>query len=129
MYLNSVYWGQARGFAVGGIAEAARWYFDAPVESLGVLEGATLAAMIPAPNVFNPFVDAAKTLERRNAVLREMVCEARHERMRHARARTVRHDVADTCLGWRLQQSGYTLCGVEGDRHRLRIRAHHGFRT
>ena len=73
MYLNSVYWGQARGFAVGGIAEAARWYFDAPIESLGALEGATLAAMIPAPNVINPFADPGRTLERRNGVLREMV--------------------------------------------------------
>jgi penicillin-binding protein 1B len=73
MYLNSVYWGQAQGFAVGGIGEASRWYFDAPVESLGVLEGATLAAMIPAPNVFDPFDKPERTRERRNAVLQEMV--------------------------------------------------------
>ncbi|MEO5616939.1 MAG: transglycosylase domain-containing protein, partial [Candidatus Eisenbacteria bacterium] len=69
MYLNSVYWGQAEGFSVGGIAEAARWYFDAPIESLGVLEGATLAAMIPAPNLFNPFKDPDRVRERRNSVL------------------------------------------------------------
>src|SRR5436190_9913734 len=73
MYLNSVYWGQAQGFAVGGIGEASRWYFDAPVESLGVLEGATLAAMIPAPNVFDPFDKPERTRERRNAVLQQMV--------------------------------------------------------
>ena len=73
MYLNSVYWGQARGFAVGGIAQAARWYFDAPVESLGVLEGATLAAMIPAPNTFDPFKDPERVRERRNDVLHAMV--------------------------------------------------------
>ena len=73
MYLNSVYWGQAQGFAVGGIGQASRWYFDTPVESLGVLEGATLAAMIPAPNVFNPFENAERTRARRNAVLHEMV--------------------------------------------------------
>lgn len=69
MYLNSVYWGQADGFSVGGIAQAARWYFDAPVESLTVLEGATLAAMIPAPNLFNPFKNPDRVRERRNAVL------------------------------------------------------------
>jgi penicillin-binding protein 1B len=73
MYLNSVYWGQAQGFGIGGVAEAARWYFDAPVESLTVLQGATLAAMIPAPNVVNPFEAPALTLERRNRVLRELV--------------------------------------------------------
>ena len=72
MYLNSVYWGQAEGFSVGGIAEAARWYFDAPVESLTVLQGATLAAMIPAPNLFNPFKDPERVRERRNAVLAAM---------------------------------------------------------
>ena len=72
MYLNSVYWGQAEGFSVGGIAEAARWYFDAPVESLTVLQGATLAAMIPAPNLFNPFKDPDRVRERRNTVLEAM---------------------------------------------------------
>src|SRR5262249_15860721 len=73
MYLNSVYWGQARGFSVGGIAEAARWYFDAPVESLGVLERATLAAVIPAPNAIDPFTHPEVTLEHRNRVLQDMV--------------------------------------------------------
>ena len=86
MYLNSVYWGQARGFAVGGIAEASRWYFDAPIESLGILEGATLAAMIPAPNVFDPFDDPARARRRRNEVLREM---AETHRISDAEAQTL----------------------------------------
>ena len=72
MYLNSIYWGQAEGFAVGGVVEAAHWYFDTPVESLDVLQGATLAAMIPAPNQVNPFENAALTLKRRNQVLNDM---------------------------------------------------------
>ncbi len=73
MYLNSVYWGQAKGFEIGGIAEAARWYFDAPVESLDVLEGATLAALIPAPNAFDPFREHERLRQRRNAVLNDLV--------------------------------------------------------
>lgn len=73
MYLNSVYWGQAGGYSIGGIGAAARWYFDAPLESLGALEGATLAAMIPAPNVFDPFERAELVRTRRNQVLRDMV--------------------------------------------------------
>jgi penicillin-binding protein 1B len=73
MYLNSVYWGQAGSLSVGGIAAAARWYFDAPLDSLGVLEGATLAAMIPAPNVFDPFQRPERVRRRRNQVLRDMV--------------------------------------------------------
>jgi penicillin-binding protein 1B len=73
MYLNSIYWGQAGSTSIGGIAAASRWYFDAPPESLGALEGATLAAMIPAPNVFDPFRRPEVVLKRRNHVLRDMV--------------------------------------------------------
>ncbi len=73
MYLNSVYWGQAGSWSIGGIDAASRWYFDAPVESLGVLEGATLAAIIPAPNVFDPFQRPEVVRTRRNQVLRAMV--------------------------------------------------------
>ena len=72
MYLNSVYWGQAQNCAIGGIAAAARWYFDAPVESLTVLQGATLAAMIPAPNLFDPFKAPKRVRARRNAILRAL---------------------------------------------------------
>lgn len=77
MYLNSVYWGQAGSTSIGGIAAAARWYFDAPPESLGALEGATLAAMIPAPNAFDPFRRAELVRTRRNHVLRDMVAAGR----------------------------------------------------
>jgi penicillin-binding protein 1B len=73
MYLNSVYWGQAQGFSIGGIAQAAQWYFAAPIESLDVLEGATLAAMIPAPNALDPFENPERVRERRNTVLNDMV--------------------------------------------------------
>src|SRR5207244_888871 len=48
-------------------------YFGVPVESLDVLQGATLAAMIPAPNEINPFKAPDLVLERRNRVLRDMV--------------------------------------------------------
>jgi penicillin-binding protein 1B len=73
MYLNSVYWGQAEGFGVAGVGEAARWYFGVPVESLRVNEAAILAAMIPAPNDIAPFEDPAEVVEKRNQVLDDMV--------------------------------------------------------
>ena len=73
MYLNSIYWGQAGSTSVGGIEAAARWYFDEPVEALGPLEGATLAAIIPAPNVFDPFRRPRIVRARRDQVLRDMV--------------------------------------------------------
>jgi 1A family penicillin-binding protein len=72
MYLNSVYWGQSGAGGVAGVAEASRFYFDVPVESLRVVEAATLVGMIPAPNVISPFRNPALALARRNAVLADM---------------------------------------------------------
>ncbi len=79
MYLNSVYWGQAGAYSIGGIASAAQWYFDVPVESLSVVQGAMLASMIPAPNVHTPFENPEPVRLRRNTVLEEL------ERVGHLR--------------------------------------------
>jgi penicillin-binding protein 1B len=73
MYLNGVYLGQAGSIGIGGVAEASRWYFDAPIDSLRLVEAATLAAIVPAPNLYDPFEHPAQALERRNAVLDDMV--------------------------------------------------------
>jgi penicillin-binding protein 1B len=73
MYLNSVYWGQNGSGGVAGVAEAARWYFDAPVESLDVARSALLAGIIPAPNAFSPFRDPRLATARRNSVLADLV--------------------------------------------------------
>ena len=73
MYLNSVYWGQGEGRGVAGVAEAARWYFDAPVDSLDLGDAALLAGLIPAPNDYSPFKDRKLARERRDAVLTDMV--------------------------------------------------------
>jgi len=51
------------------VAEAARWYFDAPVESLDVARSALLAGLIPAPNAYSPFRDLRRAQARRDAVL------------------------------------------------------------
>src|SRR5258705_6677921 len=73
MYLNSVYWGQAGTTGLGGIAEATRWYFGVPVESLTVGQGALLAALIPAPNAADPFEHPDVALERRALLLDALV--------------------------------------------------------
>jgi penicillin-binding protein 1B len=73
MYLNGIYWGQAGSVGIGGIAEAARWYFDLPVDSLGLTQAALLAGIIPAPNTFDPFEHPDAARERRDAVLDDMV--------------------------------------------------------
>jgi penicillin-binding protein 1B len=72
MYLNSVYWGQSGAGGVAGVAEAARWYFDAPVESLTVAQSALLAGIIPAPNAYSPFRNPRAAARQRNRVLADM---------------------------------------------------------
>jgi penicillin-binding protein 1B len=72
MYLNSVYWGQSEWGGVAGVSEAARWYFDAPVESLDVARSALLAGIIPAPNAWSPFRSPRAARARRDAVLGDM---------------------------------------------------------
>ncbi len=73
MYLNSVYWGQGEGRGVAGVAEAARWYFDAPVDSLQLEEAALLAGLIPSPISYSPFRNRALALSKRNEALSDMV--------------------------------------------------------
>jgi penicillin-binding protein 1B len=73
MYLNSVYWGRADGYGIAGVAEASRYYFGAPVESLGVAQAALLAGIIPAPNSSSPFRNPRMARIRRDAALREMM--------------------------------------------------------
>jgi len=77
MYLNSVYWGQAGNTGIGGIAEASRWYFGLPVDSLRIEHGALLAALIPAPNAADPFEHPEVALERRGRVFNAMVEDGR----------------------------------------------------
>src|SRR5204863_9612744 len=93
MYLNSVYWGQGDSGGIGGIAEASRYYFGLPVESLRAVEAATLAGMIPAPNVFSPFRNPRLARARRNAVLDEMAALGRLPAAMAARARAWPLDV------------------------------------
>jgi penicillin-binding protein 1B len=87
MYLNGVYWGQAGSIGIGGVAEASRWYFDAPIDSLRVTEAATLAAIIPAPNLYDPFEHPEAALERRNLVLDDLVEAGKLDARRAAAAR------------------------------------------
>ncbi len=87
MYLNMVYWGRADGGGVAGIAEAARWYFDEPVDSLRLSEAAMLAGIIPGPNSSSPFRDPRKARERRNNVLEDMVAAGELDRATAERAK------------------------------------------
>jgi len=93
MYLNSAYWGQGDGGGIAGVAEAARWYFDAPVESLTTARAALLAGLIPSPNTTSPFRNRRVAQARRNAVLADLVATGRLPAVEGARLRRLPLDV------------------------------------
>jgi len=68
-YLNRVYLGQD----LYGFEDAAQFYFEKSARNLSPEEAATLVAMLPAPNIYNPVQNYNKTLELRNRVLSRMV--------------------------------------------------------
>ncbi|MGB2924039.1 MAG: transglycosylase domain-containing protein, partial [Limnothrix sp.] len=68
LYLNKVYLGVGQS----GFEDAAQFYFDKSATSLDLVESATLIAMLPAPNAFNPIVDPNKSREQRNLVIDRM---------------------------------------------------------
>jgi penicillin-binding protein 1B len=70
-YLNEIYFGQDRDRAVHGVGLAAQHYFGKDVQYLSVAESATLVGMVRGPGYYDPYKHAARTLERRNLVLRE----------------------------------------------------------
>ena len=86
-YLNSVFYGN---FAYG-VEAAARTYFARPARWLTLPQAALLAGLTKAPSVFNPFVDPARAIARRDEVLaamleQRMITRAQYERARRERS-------------------------------------------
>ena len=75
IYLNEIYLGQKGSVSINGIGEASYFYFNKQVSELNVAEGAAIAGLIRAPNIYSPYQDEKRSLERRNVVLENM---ARH---------------------------------------------------
>lgn len=71
-YLASVYLGHDRLVGVHGLAEGAWVFFGKSVSDLTLGEGATLAGIIRAPNVYSPLRHPERAIARRNQVLAEM---------------------------------------------------------
>lgn len=67
-YLNRVYLGQG----ATGFEDAAQFYFGKSTKDLDLSEAATLAAILPAPNAFNPVKDYATAFALRNRVINRM---------------------------------------------------------
>ena len=83
MYLNQVYMGNG----VYGFGTAAQFYFRKPARKLTVLEGATLAGMVRAPEYYDPLDHPTKMRLRRNDVLKRMgalglITPAKEERLK-----------------------------------------------
>ncbi|MEO0948181.1 MAG: transglycosylase domain-containing protein, partial [Cyanobacteria bacterium J06641_5] len=67
-YLNRVYLGDSHN----GFEAAARFYFEKSAADLTLSEAATLVAILPAPNDFNPVRDYETAIRLRNRVLERM---------------------------------------------------------
>ncbi|MCA9733981.1 MAG: penicillin-binding protein [Deferribacteres bacterium] len=67
-YCNFVYFG---GSAYG-IEDASQQYFSKPASDLSIAEGAMLAGIINAPNLFNPFTNPERAKTRQRLVLSRM---------------------------------------------------------
>lgn len=72
IYLNEIYLGQKGSVAVNGMGEASHFYFGKPVEELLPEEGAVIAGLIRAPNLYSPYVDKMRCRNRRDTILRLM---------------------------------------------------------
>ncbi len=85
LYMNQVYMGNG----VYGVGTAAEFYFGKPARKLNLLEGATLAGMIRAPEYYDPLDRPVKMRKRRNDVMNRMlslgwVSEQKAERIKQS---------------------------------------------
>jgi penicillin-binding protein 1A len=67
-YLNRVY----LGIGSYGFEDAAQFYFEKSARDLTLGEAATLVAMLPAPNSYNPVQDYDTAIQLRNRVINRM---------------------------------------------------------
>jgi len=86
IYLNEIYLGQKGSVSVNGVGEAARFYFNKPVDHLSLGEAATLAGLIRGPNAYSPFLHPERCLQRRGQVLDAMLAAGRIAEAEHAAA-------------------------------------------
>ena len=72
-YANRVDLGQRGSFAISGMGEAERSYFNKDLKDISLPEAALLAGIIQAPSLLSPYRHPERALERRNLVLDSMV--------------------------------------------------------
>jgi penicillin-binding protein 1B len=72
IYLNEIYFGQNDSVAINGLGEASYFYFGKPVNQLSLEEGAVIAGLIRAPNLYSPYINMERSKDRRDQVLKNM---------------------------------------------------------
>ena len=90
LYLNRVYLGSGNY----GFEDAAQFYFEKSARDLTLSEAATLVAMLPAPNSFNPVQNFDLSMQLRNRVLKRMAQLGMISTQEAAKARRSRIDVS-----------------------------------
>jgi penicillin-binding protein 1B len=71
-YLNEVYLGQDGHRAIHGFGLASRYYFNRPLDELGVDEQALLVALVRGPSYYDPWRHPERATARRNLVLERL---------------------------------------------------------
>jgi penicillin-binding protein 1A len=71
-YLNTAPYGTVEGQTAVGAEAAAQTYYGKPAKDLNLTESALIAGLPQAPSEYNPFLDPAAAIERRNEVLAAM---------------------------------------------------------
>jgi penicillin-binding protein 1B len=71
-YLNEVYVGQSGALEIHGVADAARYLYNKPLEKITLAEMAVIAGMIRGPVYYSPYKHKDRALERKDTVLRKM---------------------------------------------------------
>jgi penicillin-binding protein 1A len=89
-YLNRVY----LGIGSYGFEDAAQFYFDKSAADLDLSEAATLVAILPAPNAYNPIKDYDTAIGLRNRIIDRMVKLSMVNKEEADRARRSRIEVS-----------------------------------
>ncbi len=89
-YINRVYLGAGSY----GFEDAAQFYFDKSARDLSLSEAATLVAMLPAPNLYNPVQDYQTSVDLRNRVINRMAMLGMISEQEAVRARRSRIEVS-----------------------------------
>jgi penicillin-binding protein 1B len=87
-YANRVDLGQRGSFAISGLAEGSRSYFNKDLKDITLPEAALLAGLIQAPSYLSPYRHPERALERRNTVMEAMVDTGAITRAQAEKAKT-----------------------------------------